>query len=107
MVEGGVFGPSPSWLKEVPEVNKVRSVRRINFRYSKNTYWFRFKTKKRSPGPVEWLLEYKYPLTDNLTLYVPDGKEYRAHQTGIDFPFNTRQVQYRTFAFRINEISKG
>ncbi len=74
-----------------------------SFGYSRNAYWFMFTVRNYNTAPVEWILEFNYPLIDFLELYIPDNGTYLAIETGDRLPFDNRMVSYRNFAFPLTE----
>ncbi len=74
-----------------------------SFGYSRNAYWFMFRVTNNNTVPVEWVLEFNYPLIDFLELYIPDNGKYLAMETGDRLPFDNRMVSYRNFAFPLTE----
>ncbi|HTX72005.1 MAG TPA: response regulator [Rectinemataceae bacterium] len=73
---------------------------RINFGYTGDTFWVRFRLRNDSPLPVRLYLEYAYPDIDYVTLYggSPDGV-WAAQTLGRQIPFAGRQVQARNPVF--------
>ncbi len=74
-----------------------------SFGYSRAAYWFMLRVNNRSSVPVDWVLEFSYPLTDFIALYVPDNDTYRVLKTGDRLPFDQREIYYRNFAFPLTE----
>ncbi|MBN2078547.1 MAG: PAS domain S-box protein [Spirochaetes bacterium] len=74
-----------------------------SFGYSRSAYWFMFRARNSVKKPVEWILEFTYPLIDRIDLHVPLNGTYRVIKTGDSLPFGERMVEYRTFAFTLTE----
>ncbi|OHD67705.1 MAG: hypothetical protein A2W19_02935 [Spirochaetes bacterium RBG_16_49_21] len=74
------------------------------FGYSSAVYWFRFTINNPLKEEQEWYLEVNYPHIDYINLYVPnkDGS-YTERQTGDQYPFNKREVDYRNPVFILKE----
>lgn len=75
----------------------------FNFGFSNSVYWFRFPVTNDATQPISWYLEVAYPQLDNIQLYYPNGTgALRMKQTGDRFPFDTRDLNYRTFLFTLD-----
>ncbi|TFH41348.1 MAG: hypothetical protein E4G96_05675, partial [Chrysiogenales bacterium] len=74
-----------------------------SFGYSRHPHWFMFRVRNENGTPVEWILEFSYPLIDRLELYVPEGKAYRVMRGGDRLPSSVREVASRTIAFPLTE----
>lgn len=77
-----------------------------SFGYSHNSIWVCFTLTNTSQFPVQVLLEYDYPIIDDITLFIPDGPHFAHIQTGDRFPFSSRPFPYRSFIFPI-ELKPG
>ena len=77
--------------------------------YTRSAYWVRLEVDNDSPASRAWLLEFAYPHTDDLTLFVPHQARsgYDARKTGDHLPHASRDVPYRTFVFRLQEPATG
>jgi signal transduction histidine kinase/CheY-like chemotaxis protein len=78
------------------------------FGFTSSVYWIRFTVINPLDKEVPWFLEIAYPLLDDIDLYIPqpDG-QYRLKRTGDHLPFDTREVNYRNFVFRLQESPGG
>ncbi|HQQ50620.1 MAG TPA: 7TM diverse intracellular signaling domain-containing protein [Spirochaetota bacterium] len=74
---------------------------RPSFGYSTQCLWLSLTVTNTTSLPVQWLLEYDYPLIDAVTLYIPHDHSFTAIQTGDKLSFSYRQFPYRTFVFPI------
>ncbi len=74
----------------------------INLGYTDSTHWLR--TKIVNTSVIEdWLIEVAYPCLDHVTFYSPDEKnEYLAKESGDMISFKNREIQYRTFVFKLH-----
>lgn len=74
---------------------------KLNFGYNTTSaFWVKFTLKDLTEGKANWLLEADYAPLDSLTLYQPLGNnEWKAITTGELFPFSSRPVLTRVFAF--------
>lgn len=72
-----------------------------SFGYSRGALWLRFRVSNPAAAPVEWFLEYNYPIIDHVELFVPEGKGYRSMEAGDHRPFAERPVRYRSPVFPI------
>ena len=72
------------------------------FGFSTSTYWVHFTLDINKTSINAPILEFNYPLIDNLTLYVEDGKgKFFKKISGDQQPFNHRDILYRNFLFNI------
>lgn len=73
-----------------------------NFGFSRDVIWVRIQVKNNSTAASSWLLEYSYPMVDNITFHLA-GRQglITSRQTGRLFPFATRELKHRHFVFRI------
>ncbi|HSV96863.1 MAG TPA: 7TM diverse intracellular signaling domain-containing protein [Spirochaetota bacterium] len=76
-----------------------------SFGYSRGALWLRFLVNNPSPSPVEWYLEYNYPITDQVELFIPEGFGFRRTEAGDRKPFAQRPVEYRSPVFPIIQKS--
>jgi len=90
------------------KANKFQKSTTINpsFGYSHNSLWVSFTLTNPSQAAVQVLLEYDYPIIDDITLFVPDGAHFTEIQTGDRFPFSSRPFPYRSFVFLL-EVKPG
>ncbi|MDH4127347.1 MAG: ATP-binding protein [Spirochaetota bacterium] len=76
--------------------------KRINFGYTNSIYWVRF-TVKNTSEKKNYLLEVANPLTDSITLYIPNAVGIYERKTGGDsLPFKEREVKYRKTVFKFS-----
>jgi len=93
---GAVSGPASPFQSIDPGAGSP------SFGYSRGALWLRFRVLNRASSPVEWYLEYNYPIIDHVELFMPEGKGFRKVETGDRRPFAERQVRYRCPVFRIS-----
>lgn len=75
-----------------------------SFGLTTSTYWVRFTVDNRTREHQPWLLELAYPPIDDLRLFVPmEHGGYEHRRAGDQLPFAQREVEYRTFLFRLSE----
>jgi len=67
--------------------------------FTKSAFWVRFDIENASLKETEFYLEQRYPLIDDLRLYIPGKDGYRSIETGDKKPFRERPFKYRTFIF--------
>jgi signal transduction histidine kinase len=73
-----------------------------SFGFSASTYWVRLAVFNPAAEPRSWVLELGYPQLDHLTLFVPAARGgFEARETGDMVPFSRRDIDYRTFMFRL------
>ncbi|MEJ5360892.1 MAG: 7TM diverse intracellular signaling domain-containing protein [Spirochaetota bacterium] len=108
------------YLRDVPphtDINEIITAYKNNqfkestdinpsFGYSHNCIWVSFTLANISKKPVQLLLEYDYPIIDDITLLIPDGAHFKKIQTGDRFPFSSRPFPYRSFVFPL-EVKPG
>lgn len=69
---------------------------------NKNPLWFTFKLQNTSQQPLSYFFEIPYSNIDQLQLFETNGTSLLAHiQTGTQFPFERREVEYRNFIYKI------
>jgi two-component system, sensor histidine kinase LadS len=75
-----------------------------NFGLTESAYWVRLNVANRAEQPQPWMLELAYPPLDEVLLFVPrDGGGFDVRKSGDHESFASREVQYRTFLFQLNE----
>jgi len=75
-----------------------------SFGFSRAAYWARFTLRFDEPLGDSVLLQLDYPLLDNVSLFIPDGKGgFSEKITGDALPFIQRDVKYRKFLFILPE----
>jgi two-component system, sensor histidine kinase LadS len=73
-----------------------------SFGFSASAYWVRLAVFNPAPEPQSWVLELGYPQLDHVTLFVPGARGgYAARETGDMVPFAQRDLDFRTFMFRL------
>ncbi|MET0343298.1 MAG: 7TM-DISM domain-containing protein [Polyangiales bacterium] len=104
----------PSRTLDFDDVRRPEHARRFrpsydvlpSFGFTRSVYWVRFTVHNPRGEERTWVLEHAYPHTDHLALYVPtaDGSGYEPPRlTGDHLPFSSRELQHRTFLFRLRE----
>ena len=74
------------------------------FGFSSSTYWFRLNVKNRLQTPVNWYMEFSYPMLDRISLYVQENSgEFEERIQGDMLPFEKRDFMYRNFIFSMKE----
>lgn len=70
--------------------------------FTKAAYWVRFSLEIEPPFDQSLLLQLDSPLTDNVTLYIPDGQGgFSRKVTGESYPFAQREFDFRTYLFSL------
>lgn len=70
-------------------------------------YWFRFRIQANDwlASHAKWVLELADPLAERVTLFVlKDGRLELLQQTGQQFPFQQRAVNFRNYAFPLQFV---
>ncbi len=72
-----------------------------NYGFTDAAYWVKLPIINHSMQQ-QWLLQFSYPLMDNIELYLPDGKGgYQQYLSGDSYPYSARLVKDRGFAFAV------
>ncbi|MBU0481527.1 MAG: response regulator [Proteobacteria bacterium] len=67
-----------------------------NMGFSASAFWLRFTPAANFSTDRKWLLEFAYPLLDQVEVYLPDGKGgFFRKTTGDAQPFASREIQNR------------
>ena len=73
-----------------------------SFGFTTSAVWARFTVKNSLPHSVEYFLEIKYPLIDQLDLYTPtDTGGFTVLKAGDTLPFTQRTIQHKNNIFPI------
>jgi signal transduction histidine kinase len=84
------------------ELFRPHEAREPAFGFTSSAYWVRLAVHNPAAEARSWVLELSYPQLDYVTLFVPSGEgQYAARATGDMLPFATRDLDYRTFMFRL------
>lgn len=77
--------------------------KRVNFGFTRSTFWFRTVVTNTLPDTADWLLEVDYPLLDDIVIYEkkPNG-ELTIHHSGDKLPFKSREIANRNFLFHLS-----
>jgi len=93
-----------NWQKKF----KNRDEKKLNFGYSKSTFWARLKLKNYSKEQKTWLLSHHYYLQDEIELYRKKGKiDWVGSKTGDMKPFSSREVAARSFTFKLRPLDES
>lgn len=75
-----------------------------SFGFTGAAYWLRFNLRQGEDVNDAILLELEYPLIDDVRLFIPDGQGgYSETVTGDAQSFYSRDINYRSFLFRLPE----
>jgi methyl-accepting chemotaxis protein len=77
-----------------------------NFGFTHSAYWVRFFVKNEAQQISEWRLEMGFPNMNYIDLYRPAGPcqsacDFVQKRTGNRLPFNSREIPYHRFIFKI------
>jgi signal transduction histidine kinase len=76
------------------------------FGFTSSVYWVSLTVNNPARQKIEWFLEISYPLLDYIDLYVPvEDNKFVTKKTGDRLSFNSREMNYRNFIFKLNEDS--
>jgi signal transduction histidine kinase len=80
----------------------------LNFGFTKSTIWLRFQVNASQMDGRSWFLVERYPILDELTLFVPqaDG-EFRKYAVGDTRSFGSRPMDHRAFVFNLDALPDG
>lgn len=80
----------------------------LNFGFTKSTIWLRFQLDASQMDGRSWFLVERYPILDELTLFVPQpGGEFREYAVGDTRPFGRRPMDHRSFVFNLESLPDG
>ena len=80
----------------------------LNFGFTKSTIWLRFQLDASQMDGRSWFLVERYPILDELTLFVPQpGGEFREYAVGDTRPFGRRPMDHRAFVFNLESLPDG
>ncbi|MEW5817357.1 MAG: 7TM-DISM domain-containing protein, partial [Spirochaetota bacterium] len=71
-----------------------------NIGFSSSVYWVKFFVFNMVPD-TEWLLEYRYPPMDSITLYSGLNSTNKVQQAGDSLPFSERPIPHRNHVFKL------
>ncbi len=67
-----------------------------NWGFSSSVFWLRFTIGNRFDLNKEWLLEFEYPLLNEIEVFIPDGRGgFIRKLTGTAIPFADREIKNR------------
>jgi len=74
-----------------------------NFGFTDSAYWVRFRVTDNSQQAKQWRLEIAHPVIQQVSFYIPQIEEtgFRHQQTGFSRPFQSREIAYQTFVFKL------
>ncbi|RLT93784.1 diguanylate cyclase [Ketobacter sp.] len=75
----------------------------LNFGYTDDVYWFRFKVKNTANSTQSANIEIGYTVLDNVDVYVEQAdRETLLYELGDKHPFHDRLVEHRNFVVPLN-----
>ncbi|MCU0846408.1 MAG: SpoIIE family protein phosphatase [Spirochaetes bacterium] len=78
-----------------------------SFGFTSSAYWIKFSIDCGNRCSENWLLEFQYPLMDEIELYTPKKNgSFLRYTTGYSHPFSQRDVLHRNFVFNL-DLSKN
>lgn len=82
--------------------------RSLNFGYSRSSYWVKFEVKNQQDHPTIRLIDFTYPLLDQVDLYQITNKHpYLLFRSGDSHPYGQRQIDHPHFVAKIELPAKG
>lgn len=77
--------------------------KKINYGFTKSTFWIRFNVKDISSSPTTWYLLLDYPLIENVTLYrKKSGRLQKLAEISQQQQLNTTDILYTGRIFELN-----
>ncbi|MCR9141276.1 MAG: ATP-binding protein [bacterium] len=76
---------------------------RANFGFQNSAYWLRFTVRNPDDREREFLLEARYPMLDDLRLYIPNSEGYTERRTGDRLRFAERELDFHHMVFRVTQ----
>jgi signal transduction histidine kinase len=74
------------------------------FGFTSSVFWVKLTISNPTNQKFEWYLEIAYPLIDFIEIYIPtESNDYITKRTGDHLPFETREMDYRNFIFKLAE----
>lgn len=73
----------------------------LDLKYANGNAWLYITIFNRESKPMEWILEYRYPLIDYIDLYIRNNQDISVFHTGDMYRNTERQFPSRTFCFRV------
>jgi len=87
----------PEWAKKFKKSeNKVP-----NFGFSNSAFWARLRVKNNSESNKKWFFTQNYFTQDYITFYKKDRGFWESVETGDFLPFRTKEIESRTFTFKM------
>lgn len=78
-----------------------------SFGMTEAAIWGRFTWEKGDSDDKNWFLFFEFPLLEEVTLYIPEGKGYKVIESGRgDMRFNSRPVIHRKIVFPLKLPAK-
>lgn len=87
---------SPALQQRFQAIDQVS----MNFGLTSSAYWARFTVSNPSFDIVDWVLEMRYAVLDDLQLYeIQANGQYKVYRVGDTIPFQSRTVHHPNFIF--------
>ena len=71
-------------------------------RYTSDAVWVKLNLKNNDKTDTDWILEYRYPLIDDVELYVITSSGVKVMQGGDKYPGSKKIIKSRNFAFPVS-----
>ncbi|MCS6796813.1 MAG: hypothetical protein NZ516_12725, partial [Raineya sp.] len=81
---------------------------KANFGYSNSAYWFKFSIQPQVRENTSWLVEFAYPILDEILFFAPDLTKntqkltWKKYVLGDKYPFAQRPIKYKNFTIPID-----
>ncbi len=83
--------------------SKFKRITSENLGFSSSQFWVRLPVANKLDEPIEWLLEFNFPLIDEIQIYSKNLPPNIKTLTGDHFPFSERNENYRNVMFPLSE----
>ena len=87
----------PEWASKFRKsVDKVP-----NFGFTNSAFWARLRVQNKSHSNKKWFFTQNYFTQDYITFYKKDRGLWESVETGDFLPFKTKEIESRTFTFKM------
>jgi PAS domain-containing protein len=78
-----------------------------NLGFSKSQFWVRLPVENKEESTLSWLLEFNFPLIDEIEIYASNIPAETIRKSGDLFPFHQRSLEYRNVVFTLHEAARS
>lgn len=88
--------------------NFIPTEGRAGFSPSMHPLWLRLRLERAADMQPRWLIELQPFYVNEISFYAPDGKGGFTRKTsGGDYPFSTREIEYRQYVYPVDLSTEG